>query len=67
MRKITFCQNVDSDTDYRPCRSLPILNKASHISHFGLKSGIWLLIAPVPVHCFSITSNSSIYFQKFPL
>ena len=27
------------------------------ISHFGFKSGIWLLIAPVPVHCFSITFN----------
>ena len=27
------------------------------ISHFGFKSGIWLLIAPVPVHCFSITSK----------
>ena len=25
------------------------------ISHFGFKSGICLLIAPVPVHCFSIT------------
>ena len=25
------------------------------ISLFGFKSGIWLLIAPVPVHCFSIT------------
>ena len=25
------------------------------ISHFGFKSGIWLLIAPVPVHCFSNT------------
>ena len=25
------------------------------ISHFGFKSGTWLLIAPVPVHCFSIT------------
>ena len=25
------------------------------ISHFGFKSVIWLLIAPVPVHCFSIT------------
>ena len=25
------------------------------ISHFGFKSGIWLLIAPVPVLCFSIT------------
>ena len=25
------------------------------IPHFGFKSGIWLLIAPVPVHCFSIT------------
>ena len=23
------------------------------ISHFGFKSGIWLLIAPVPIHCFS--------------
>ena len=25
------------------------------ISRFGFKSGICLLIAPVPVHCFSIT------------
>ena len=25
------------------------------ISHSGFKSGIWLLIAAVPVHCFSIT------------
>ena len=25
------------------------------ISHFGFKSRIWLLIAPVHVHCFSIT------------
>ena len=25
------------------------------ISRFGIKSGICLLIAPVPVHCFSIT------------
>ena len=29
------------------------------ISHFGFKSGICLLIAPVPIHCFSIT-----FFQK---
>ena len=27
------------------------------IYNFGFKSGIWLLIAPVPVHCFSITFN----------
>ena len=27
----------------------------SFIFHFVFKSGIWLLIAPVPVHCFSIT------------
>ena len=26
------------------------------ISRFGFKSGIGLLIAPVPVHCFSIAS-----------
>ena len=25
------------------------------ISYFGFKSGIWPLIAPVPVHCFPIT------------
>ena len=25
------------------------------ISHFACKSRIWLLIAPVPVHCFSTT------------
>ena len=24
------------------------------IFHFCFKTGIWLLIAPVPVHCFSI-------------
>ena len=24
-------------------------------NHFGFKSGIWLLIVPVPVYCFSIT------------
>ena len=29
-----------------------LLNK---VSRFGFKSGICLLIAPVPVHCFSIT------------
>ena len=28
-----------------------------YIFHFGSKSGIWLLIAPVSVHCFSITSS----------
>ena len=27
------------------------------IIHFGYKSGIKILIAPVPVHCFSITLN----------
>ena len=27
----------------------------SFISRFGFKSGICLLIAPAPVHCFSIT------------
>ena len=26
------------------------------MSRFGFKSGIGLLIAPVPVHCFSVTS-----------
>ena len=31
------------------------------ISHFGFKSGIWLLIAPVPVHCFSINSSHCDY------
>ena len=30
------------------------------ISRFGFKSGICLLIAPVPVHCFSITFNHDI-------
>ena len=23
--------------------------------HFGFESGIWLLIVPFPIHCFSIT------------
>ena len=30
------------------------------ISRFGFKSGIYLLIAPVPDHCFSITFNFKI-------
>ena len=30
------------------------------ISRFGFKSGICLLIAPVPVHCFSITFISRV-------
>ena len=34
------------------------------ISQFGFKSGIWLLIAPVPVHCFSITLTISFYTFK---
>ena len=24
------------------------------ISHFGSQSGMWLLITPVPVHCFNL-------------
>ena len=31
------------------------------ISRFGFKSGICLLIAPVPVHCFSITFTPYIF------
>ena len=31
------------------------------ISHFDFKSGIWLMIAPVPVHCFSILFSSLKY------
>ena len=34
------------------------------ISHFSFKSGIWLLIAPVPVLCFSITSIQSFVLLK---
>ena len=30
------------------------------IFHFGFKSGIWLTIDPVPVHCFSITFNRNL-------
>ena len=30
------------------------------ISRFGFKSGICLLIAPVPVHCFSITFTTGV-------
>ena len=29
----------------------------SFFIYFRFKSGIWLLIAPVPVHCFSLTIN----------
>ena len=34
------------------------------ISRFGFKSGIRLLIAPVPVHCFSITFIQMIRMGK---
>ena len=34
------------------------------IPHFGFKSKIWLLIAPVPVHCFSITFNGDYVKSK---
>ena len=42
----------------------------SFISRFGIKSGICLLIAPVPVHCFSITfieafNSTSRYLDDF--
>ena len=35
------------------------------ISHFGFESGICLLIAPVPVHCFLITFFSKCLSFKF--
>ena len=35
----------------------------SRISHFGFKSGIWLLIAPVPVHCFLLPISK--YVQNY--
>ena len=31
------------------------------MSRFGFKSGICLLIAPVPVHCFSITFSGNFF------
>ena len=42
------------------------------ISRFGFKSGICLLIAPVPVHCFSITflsirSGQRLFLQMFTI
>ena len=37
------------------------------ISCFGFKSGICLLIAPVPVHCFSITLNMFIAENRLGL
>ena len=39
------------------------------ISRFGFKSGLCLLIAPVPVHCFSITFliHTSDTFQTNPV
>ena len=35
------------------------------ISRFGFKSGIWLLIAQVSDHCFSITSFKPIMFESY--
>ena len=37
------------------------------ISRFGFKSGICLLIAPVHVHCFSITFKSGVWFLIAPV
>ena len=34
------------------------------ISRFGFKSGIWLLIAPVPVHCFLLLSDDDSTFSS---
>ena len=36
-----------------------------YISHSGFKSEIWLLIAQVPVHCFSITFTIYGHGSKF--
>ena len=38
---------------------LSICNIYLFISRFGFKSGICLLIAPVPVHCFSVTFDKN--------
>ena len=35
--------------------------------HFGFKSGICLLIGPVPVHCFSITFTSKFITSRTSL
>ena len=48
---------------YMPLRALFLvlivfcLFVISVISHFGFKSRIWPLIAPVPVHCGLVTLN----------
>ena len=34
------------------------------VSHFGFEGGICLLIAPVPVHCFSVAFNHVIPGQS---
>ena len=44
--------------------SLPY-NYFLFICRFGFKSGVCLLIAPVPVHCFSITFILDIAFLLF--
>ena len=35
------------------------------ITHFGFKSVIWLLFAPVPVHCFLILLIEKVSFNKY--
>ena len=37
------------------------------ISRFGFKSGIYLFIAPVPVHCSSITFRKSLSLLMIPI
>ena len=47
--------NIDSKFKMKGCLRWVINDYLSMVFKFGFKSGICLLIAPFPVHCFSIT------------
>ena len=55
-----FCLNTDFFVvfSYSETKRKVYYYLQTAVSRFGFKSGICLLIAPVPVHCFSITFNN---------
>ena len=52
-------KNLSSGNQADVIKAFNLTSRYLFISRFGFKSGICLLIAPVPVHCFSITFRRS--------
>ena len=56
IRAVVDSEYINHDTQYDRFSISDLF-----ISRFGFKSGVCLLIAPVPVHCFSITYTMRMY------